>query len=425
MKKLIALVLAMLLALGCVACAGNANTPTQNTAGNTSGAQQNTSGNTASEDENTSGDVFKLGLYSPITGPNAAYGIELRNGVELGVNEINAAGGLNGQQVQLIVYDTQCSTEEAAKVAIKLIEEDHVDACIGSLISGEVFAAGPYFNNAGIYMLGTGTSASWMKEDWPYVFRPAMNNDFAVPIAAGILTELGYTKVAIFNGQDDAALITADTFVQQFESMGIEVVDRESYDAGDTDYSGQIARLMAADPEIILMSVIGETAGPLVRQLRQAGYTGLILDKESFMATQIEVAGAANSNYICFANPYVTYESIDDCDIPIVKEYLQAYYDAYGTMVATDSAYRGYDAIRVLWEAAKLAGSNDSDALVEATNKLVMDGLGGTIDFTSGNREAYNTFNTFILVDGKNILFSDWVQNGGYDAYLEATGRAK
>lgn len=128
------------------------------------------------------------------------------------------------------------------------------------------------------------------------------------------------------------------------------------------------------------------------------------------MASQIEVAGAENSTEICFANPYVTYDSVDDCDIPNMKEYLQLYLDEYGTMVATDSAYRGWDATLVLEEAAKIAGANDSKSLIEATHKVVTEGLGGTLDFTSGDGEGYGTFNCFVLHEGKNILFDTWLE---------------
>lgn len=398
MKKLFALVLTLVLLLSLVACG----------AGDTAETNAPASNNNVSA--SSSEDSFKLGLYTPLTGSNSAYGIELRNGVQLGVKRINENGGLNGQQVELVVYDTQCSTEEAAKVAIKLIEDEKVDAVIGSLQSGEVFAAGPAIEQAGIYHLGCGTAASWMKEGWYNTFRPTMNNDNAVPIASTMLTKLGYTKVAIFNGQDDAAVNTADAFVEHFKTIGVEVVARESYDAGDTDFSGQIQKMLAADPDIILTSVIGETGGPIVRQLRQAGWTGLIMPKESFMSSQIEVAGVENSTEICFANPYVTYASVDECDIPNMKEYLQLYLDEYGTMVATDSAYRGWDATLVLEEAAKIAGSNDSDALIEATHKVVIDGLGGTLDFTAGDGEGYGNFNCFVLHDGKNILFDTWLE---------------
>jgi len=420
MKKVLAIALALVLVLSLAACAGSSSGTASTPAASAPGAAASTP---AASTTTASGDTFKLGAYLGITGPNSAYGIEVRNAVELGIEEINAAGGLNGKQIEFIVYDTQCSTEEAAKVAIKLCEEDKVDAVIGSMNSGEVFAAGKYFAEAGIYHLGLGTAASWMKEDWPCTFRPAMNNDNAVPIATKLVPALGYKTIAIFNGQEDAALNTADSFQNAFEAMGLTVVDRESYDAGDTDYSGQIHKMLSANPDIILISVIGETGGPIVRQLRQGGYNGIILDKESFMASQIEIAGAENSNYICFANPYVTYNAVDDCTIEIVKTFLQKYYDKYGVMVATDSAYRGYDAINVLKAAADAAGSNDTEALVAATNALVMPGLGGTIDFTSGSREAYESFNSFILVDGQNVLFSDWQNNGGYDAYLAATGR--
>ena len=394
MKKILALVLVSLLALSAVAALAE-------------------------------GDTFKLGWYFGLTGGNSAYGIECFNGVKLGVDYINKNGGLNGQQIELVGADTQCSPEEAQKIATKLINDDHVDACIGSMNSGEVVAAAKFFNDAGIYHIGCGTAHSWMQEDWPFVFRAAMDNDFAVPIAAALLPKLGYETVAIFNGQEEASIGTANAFEAKFNELGIKVVDRESYSVGDTDYSAQIAKMLAAEPDCICICVIGEVGGPLVRQLRLGGYDGIILDKESFMDSQIEIAGKDNSNYIMFSNPYVTYKSVEDCNIPNMKEYLQLYLDTYGTMVATDSAYRGWDSMMVLYEASKIAGSNDSEALRAATHKVVIPGLGGELNYTLGNREGYNTFNSFILVDGKNLLFDDWLANGGYEAYKEDTGMEK
>ena len=128
--------------------------------------------------------------------------------------------------------------------------------------------------------------------------------------------------------------------------MGIEVVARESYDAGDTDYSAQITKMMSANPDCILISVIGETGGPLVRQLRQNGYTGIILNKESFMDSQIEIAGAEASNYIAFANPYVTYVR-RRLRHPYMKEFLQRYLD-----IRPDGQdrlrHRGWDTVMVM-----------------------------------------------------------------------------
>ena len=124
------------------------------------------------------------------------------------------------------------------------------------------------------------------------------------------------------------------------------------------------------------------------------------------MDSQVAVAGEENSNYVAFVSPYVTYGSVDDIDIPAVKEFCQRYQDTYGEINQTDCAYRGWDSMMVMWEASKIAGSNDSEALKDATNTISgMEGLGGTLDFTAGNREGYyNGVNSFILKDGKALL---------------------
>ncbi len=373
------------------------------------------------------GDTFKIGVFEPLSGGSAAYGQEARNGIELAVEYVNENGGFNGVPGELVVYDTQCSVEEAVKIASKLVDEDHVDAVLGSMLSSEMFAAGGTLNSAGVYTIGLGTSASWMQEDWPYVFRASMNNGMASPTLVNMMKDMDCSTIAIFYGQDDAAISAYQLLEEAIEEDGsIEIIDAESYDQGDTDFSAQITNIVNANPDVVFMSVIGETAPAVVKQLRQYGYDGVIFSKESFMATQIAIAGVENSSYIAFANPYVTYDSIDDIDIPEVKEFAERYAEKYGEINKTDSSYRGWDSVMVMWEASKIAGSNDSEALKDATNTISdLQGLGGTLNYTPGNREGYNEFNAFILVDGKNVLWSKWMEEGGYQAFLDATGREK
>ena len=78
-----------------------------------------------------------------------------------------------------------------------------------------------------------------------------------------------------------------------------------------------------------------------------------------------------------------------------------------------------------LWEASKAAGSNDSTAMKEAMTKVTFEGLGGTLDFTSGSHEGYASFGAFVCLDGKKVLLKNWIAEGGYDAFLQATGRTK
>ena len=381
--------------------------------------------NSADGSENAE-DIFTIGVCIPLTGANAAYGMEAMNALQLGADQINAKGGFNGQQVELLVYDSQNSAEEAVKATTRLIEVDQVDAYIGSVNSGEILAVADYLNDHKIYSMGMGTSPSWMKPEHEYIFRAARNDDKTVPLTADIAEKLDFNRIGVFYGQDDASIVTAEAFIEECEERGIEICAEESYDMGDTDYSAQIASILATDPDTVYIAVTGEPGPLIVKQLRQYGYDGIILDRESFMAAQIDIAGEENSNYITFAIPYVTYESVDQCDDLYMKEFLQAYLDKYGEMVKTDSAYRAYDTITVMYEAAKLAGKNDSEALKDATNQISgLQGLGGTLDYTSGSREGYETFGSFILIDRKNIPLDQWIEDGGYEEYKAATGNEK
>ncbi len=429
-KKILALVLSVLMVLSLAGCSGgnDAEETTAAPAGETAAAEggEEAEGGNAEGGEAASGDTFKIGAYLQLSGGNSAYGVEARNAIEIAIEEVNANGGFNGVPVELVVYDTQGSAEEAVKIVTKLIEVDQVDAAIGSINSSEVLAAAGYLNDAGVYNFGMGTSPTWMEEDWPYVFRAAMNNGNAVPATVELVQLFGYTSVGTFYGQDDNSLTTAETFEAACEEAGITVTASESYDTGDSDFSAQVASILASNPDCVYISVMGE-AGPLiVQQLRQYGYSGIIIDKESFMESQIDIAGEQNSNYIAFANPYVTYASSADCDDEYMKSFLEKYEAAYGECCKTDSAYRGWDTIMCMWEASKIAGANDSDSLKDATHQISgLQGLGGTIDFTAGDREAYQTVNKFILVDRKNIPVDQWMEEGGYDAYKEATGNEK
>lgn len=418
MKKVIALATAFVLVLSLAACKGGDG----KTASDAASAAESGSGAASAK-----GETFKIGVFQPLSGSSAAYGSEARNAIEMAVAYVNENGGFNGVPGEVVAYDTQGSVEEAVKIVSKLITEDQVNALIGSLISSEMFATGNTINDAKIYALGLGTSASWMQEDWPYVFRAAINNGASMPATVDLMKELGYQTVSVFYGQDDAAISTYNEFVTASEAADMKILVSESYDQGDTDYSAQVTNIVNSDPDCVFISVLGDSSPIIVKQLRQYGYNGLIFNKENFMQSQVAVAGMENSDYVAFVSPYVNYNSVEDIDIENIKEFAQMYQDKYGEINQTDCSYRAWDSVMVMWEASKIAGSNDSTALMEATNTISdLEGLGGTLDFTAGNREGYfNGVNSFILKDGKSLLWSDWLENGGYDAFKSDTGRER
>ena len=438
MRRFTALLLALVLALGLMACASDdAATTTPDTAGDTTAdtasdaADTGDTGSTGDSADNASdaaadGETFLLGTYLQLTGSNAVAGTDAQRAIDLAVKYINENGGFNGVPVEVLHYDTTGSTEEAVKVVQRMLSSDNVDAVVGSVNSNEVSACISYLNEAKVYNFGLGTSATWMEDpEMVYTFRASANNGRVAPVDVDVIMSLGYDTVAIINGTDDTGASTADAFEAACAEKGLTVTTRQQCDTDDTDFSGQIAQILATDPDCIFMSTIGQTTGPFVKQVRNMGYRGIICFKDCFSQEYQAIAGAENSNYVIFAYPYVVYESIEDCNIEPVREFLELYYNEYGEMIQHEAAYRGWDTMMVMWEASKIAGSNDSEALREATNQVVIDGLGGTLDYTNGDREGYAAFNGFIKMDNVDLLFSDWLADGGYEAYLEATGNEK
>ena len=422
MKKIVALALALIMVLGLVACAAQAPAAEAPKAEEKPAAEAPKAEEKPAEEApaaESGEEVFRIATYLQLSGNNGETGTNGKNGIDLAVKYINDNGGFNGAKVVVDHYDTTSSPEEAVKIVQRVISEGNVDAIVGSVNSNEVSACISYINDAKIFNFGLGTSATWMEDQsMIYTFRASCNNNRIAPQDASMIKKMGLSKVAIINGTDDTGKSTADAFQKACEEQGLEVVERQECDSTDTDFTGQITKLLAAEPEIIFESLIGDTFGPFTKQLRNMGYEGLIGCKECFSVAYAEIAGWENANYIAFVYPYVPYTSIDECEIPIMKEFLQYYSDNFdGKLPTHEAAYRGWDTMMSMWECAKQAGANDDESLREAMTKVKIDGLGGTLDFTKGDREGYSAFNEFILVDKANLILDDWLAAGGMDQF--------
>lgn len=403
MKKVISLLLATMLTLSATAC--GSKTPAKTTS--------ETPTNTTFAKEGN----FVIGTSQPLTGTNALVGDATVKAIELAVKTFNEQGGINGQEVKLVTYDDQASPEEGVKVATKLVQVDKVDVVLGSLISSVVLAQGQLYNDAKIPVVGTGLSPSWMSKGWEYIFRSCVNNGFAMPALALKMKDLGIKSISVFQGQDDAAKTSAVALTDAAKANGIEVLTTESYVEGDSDFSGQVAKIINSKPEAIFISTYGPTQPMIVKQLRQFGYTGMIFNKETFAQDSIDLAGDA-ADQVAFLFPYVTYGSdadIKDVKDPMMVDFLNKYFAEYGKMPNHDCAYRAWDAMMVLAEGAKLAGSNEGEAIKTALSTIKdFKVLGGTLDFTQGDREGMHGIEKgFVIIDGKYTDLDEWIAAGG------------
>ena len=411
MKKVIVILMAIDILIGLAACT---SAPQGTTATETKQTQQTDTKDTSAG--TSSAKPLVIGTSQPLSGTNAAIGQEQINGAMLAIKQINERGGLNGQQVELISYDDQGIPEEAVKITSKLVEVDKVDLIMGSLISSNMLACGNYINENKILCIGTGLSNTWMEQGWEYVWRACVNNGATMPVLAQKVYDMGVRSVGVLHGQDDANASAFKAFADKAESLGMTISTEETYVEGDSDFSGQIAKILNTNPDAVLMSSHSSAQGSFIKQLRALGYTGLALCKEPFTIEAIDLAGSASDN-VAFIYPYVTYASIDDCDNPQMKQFLEEYVAEFGYLPTHDCAYRGYDTISVLAAAAEKAGSNKSDDIIEALKTIDhFEALVGTLDYTVGDREGlHGDINGFIVLDNKYVDLDSWIADGGYD----------
>lgn len=410
-RKVLALLLAAVMVLALTACA-NSNDSTETT----SAAASNNSATAGNSADDSGLEPYVIGAYMPITGSNATWSFILQRGQDLAVEEINANGGFNGHPVEIIRYDTTSSNEEAAKVARRLVEVDKVDACLPSPMSNEIKASANVLNDAHIPTVVVGTSATLLKEgNWEFVWRTALNTDFTMSAWDTAFDDMGIQTVGIVYSQEDVCFACMEAMKALCAEKGAEIVALESVDNADTDYTAPLANIVSAQPDIVCVYVL-DTYN-CTNQLRQLGYEGMIILREMPAGNDFEIAGE-NANGWTFPSLYITYTDVDDCDIPYMRAFLEKYQQAYGELPNYEWVYRGYDAIMALWEASKIAGSNDREAINAAMSQVVIDGLGGTIDFTNSH-EGYERFGSFVYDDNKFYEFNAWMAAGAYENYRQ------
>jgi len=217
--------------------------------------------------------VIRLGAAEALTGPVAQYGISIRNGLELAINEINAKGGINGDRLELTVEDDQAKKEEAINVFRQLIFRDKVLMIFGPTLSNSAFAADPIANQARIVVFGTSNTASGLTDKMPFVFRNSVMEADVLPVtvkAAQQHYKLG--KVAVIYGNDDAFTKDGyDVFRRVLAADRIPVTTTETYAKGDVDFKAQLTRIKSTSPDAIVCSCLAEEAANIMLQARTLG----------------------------------------------------------------------------------------------------------------------------------------------------------
>lgn len=368
------------------------------------------SGSTGDSNSNDSGDTIKLGWYGPLSGSAASVGISGETAAKLAVKQINEAGGVLGKQIELIEYDDQGSTEISVKNITRLIEQDHVVGIVGSHLSASVLATSDISEEAKIVQFGTGTSGIWTNIGLSYTFRSTVCSSLFNQGCYESMVTMGATKIATLSAETEYAQLATKTVADLIKEGGLmTVVAQEGYTSGDTDFSGQITKMLAVGPDGVLINGGGEDLGKIVKQLRMQGYDGYIYGIESLADQQTMELAGEYADGVIFTCAYFVPQNIEDALSDAERDFLTAYQAEYNDLPVSEVAYRAYDGMNLLCQAIELAGSTDGDAIRDAVLSNTFTGIAGTFDFSDGSGDGITSGTTFVIDEGKIITLDSYL----------------
>ena len=244
--------------------------------------------------------AFRIGVMESVTGPGETYGNVAVRAKQMAVDEINAAGGINGRMLELIVEDSKCSAQDSITAYNKLTDVDGVKIILGTSCSGAMLGAAPLAEEEGVVLFSGLATNPDIANAGDYIFRTSMS-DAQLGIDTGnVIWTAGIRRLATISESTDYAEGVRRTTSDRFEELGGEIVGAERYSSDVTDFRSQLTKLLGENPEAIHVAAQAEfSGGTVVKQLRELGYTGPIFSEVVVVGTTaLEVAGEAATGVV-------------------------------------------------------------------------------------------------------------------------------
>jgi branched-chain amino acid transport system substrate-binding protein len=347
--------------------------------------------------------TIQIGLVQPLTGAFAAAGTDVVNGAKIAADEINTKGGVLGKKLELITEDTKSNPTEAAAVAEKLIVRDKVPVLMGASASTATLAVMPKLMEYKVPMLvETSSSSKITTSGNPYIFRIAPPSEVEAVVFGKIVGRIGIKKADFLVVNNDWGRGTADEFSKTLKDNAIAVGLVERMDQGAQDMNAQLVKFKGSGADTLFVTTAVEQ---LSLVLKQAASLGLNLRLISTGGSQnpdqliTNVGKAADGTWhLVFFAPWAPEATPD----PAAAKTFVAEWNRRGLPFGgLTSSFRGYDGIRAITEAVKIAGKAEPEAIRAALWKVDILGLNGPIKFEKdgpkGQESGQSTPNVYLV----------------------------
>jgi branched-chain amino acid transport system substrate-binding protein len=375
MKKLLSIALVAMLALsalaGCAAPAATDASASDATAANATAADATA----ADATQAASGETIKVGILGPHTGDYAVYGLAVKNGAQLYIDQVNAAGGINGKKIETVVYDNKGDSTEAITAFTRMVD-DGITALIGDVLSGNTIAVVGEANPINMPMITASATAVGVTYNadtdtvYTNVFRSCFIDPFQGEKMAQYASEkLGAKTAAVLTMTgDDYSVGLADAFKAKCAEVGITVVADEGYSKGDVDFKAQLTNILASAPDVIFCPNYYQDDGMIVTQARELGLTSTFLGGDGWAGVSAYASAAdLEGSYFCSAYAPGSTDA--------VKKFEADYTAAYGADTLNMFAATAYDAAQILVAALTKAEASGAATGSDEYKQAVIDAI--------------------------------------------------
>ena len=331
----------------------------------------------------------KIGGIFPLSGQVAVYGVECKNGVDLAIEEINAAGGINGKPIVLVSEDDEGNPDKTVNAFKKLSTKDGVKVVIGSLTSGCTQAITTLSQASKVVQIAPAATAPAITDAGNFIFRACFIDPFQGTVGGKFAAEtLGKKRAAIlYDIGNDYSVGLADNFKIAFTKAGGSIVSEESYATNDKDFNAQLTKIKNANPDVVYLPDYYGTVALIAKQLRAQGINVPMVGADGWDGLTSNAGDEVLGGY--YSNHYAV-----DSTEPAVKKFVESFRAIYNKDPNSFAAL-GYDCVYLIRDAIVAAGAEDSIAVRDALAKTDGDYVTGHITFD----EKRNPIKSAVMVE--------------------------
>jgi branched-chain amino acid transport system substrate-binding protein len=339
-------------------------------------------------------DDVTVGAIEILTGPNSRYGLAIKNGFDLALDEVNKAGVLGGKKLVVQYEDTGGNKDQAVNAARKLIGLTKVPLIMGPTLSNEMFAAGPVANGQKVLIVGTSTTAVGITAIGPYVYRTSLPESDVIPVTLkAAQSKFGIKKVAVMYANDDAFSKSGyDVFKATLDKLGIQILTTETFGSKDSDFSAQLTKIKSLNPDAVVVSSLVEPASGILLGARAVGIDPKVrfIGGNGFNSPKLgDIAGEAADGTLVGSPWFIAKD--DALNAKFVADYRAKYKEDPDQFAA-----QAYDTLHIVAEAIDKAGAADSEKIKVALQATRHTGAMGPFSFTE-NRDPADTSGVVVI----------------------------